>query len=249
MKLEMNNYLYHGLNYDICAQETLEKILKSGYIYTRNSLKKYLTNYYYSHFLRNHTANWNGEDSVSLACHPNNRVVVDNYNLERDHHDNAFDEFINGTISLVLDTSLLECYDIKMNSLKMNYELQVLGDIPIDFIKAIAININNSKYSSKDLYNLRKVILEITNFNKGKNFNKYYNETYYIRDDLSTHSVEYILKNKVYPIYRLVELIDSCNINIPIVDIKYGNELVPIEKQYRRLNVVAKKYAELQKRY
>lgn len=249
MKLKMKNYLYHGLNYDTCSQQSLKSILKSGYIYTRNSFKQYLTKYEYSDFLRNHTANWNGDDAVSLACHPNNRVVLDNYNLENDHHDNAFDEFINGTISLVLDTSLLECFDIKINSLKMNYELQVLGDIPIEFIKAIAVNINNSKYPPKDLDNLIIVILEISNFNKGKNFNKYYNETYYIRDDLSTHSVEYILKNKVYPIYKLAELIDSCNMNIPIVDIKYCNELVPMKKQYRRLNIFDKKYAELQKRY
>ena len=249
MKLEMRNYLYHGLNYDICAQQTLERIFESGYIYTRNSLKKYLTEYDYIQFSKYHTANWNGEDAVSLACHPSNRSVVNNYNLEKDHYDNAFDEFIKGTLSLVLDASLIECFKTKQNNLNMNYELQILGDIPISFIKAIAVNINNSKYSSKDLFNLRKVILEISNFNKGKYFNKYYNHTYYIRDDLSKHSVEYIFKNKIYPIYKVAELISYYNLNIPIVDIKNGNELVPIEKQYKRLCVVAKQYEELQKRY
>lgn len=146
----MNNieeYLYHGLKYNIRNSiDTLEMILKSGYIMTRNSLREYLSEIDWLLFLKEHPPNWNEQDSVSIACHPNNIELIEKYNINLPYakHDNAYYEYTNTKIILLLDPIILKKYNQKEKSLKMGYELQFIGNISISYIKAIGIRIPNN---------------------------------------------------------------------------------------------------------
>ena len=156
----MNNiqeYLYHGLKYNIRNSiDTLEMILKSGYIMTRNSLREYLSEIDWLLFLKEHPPNWNEQDSVSLACHPNNIELIEKYNINLPYakHDYDYYDYTNTKIILLLDPIILKKYNLKEKSLKMGYEIQLIGNIPISYIKAIGIHIPNNNINLKEnIYN------------------------------------------------------------------------------------------------
>ena len=116
MSFDVKNYLYHGLNSSVVSDnDTLLRILDSGYIYTRDSLKQYSDYEYYAKFEQKHSANWNGDNAVSVACHPNDKEFIKKYRVfEGDDEivDDAYKGFIQGSISLVLDKSLLDEFEI-----------------------------------------------------------------------------------------------------------------------------------------
>lgn len=253
MALEMKNYLYHGLNYCNNGYKTLKEIFDSGYILTRKSLKQYLEPSEYQRFARLHKTNWNGMDAVSVSCHPENMDIINKYNLTINHSDsyndfnNSYKEMVRGKLALILDPILLEDFELKLDSMKMNYELQILGDIPIKYVKAIGMNLSKRMYKSEDLFNLRNVLLELSNNNKRKNFFKYCDNTWYIREDLEQYSVTEIFYKYMSGIYHIQQLLQEYELNIPIVDMDYGYELPKQDTQEKRLVMVEKAYTKYKK--
>lgn len=245
MRVNIECYLFHGLGYNSNQIETLTEIFESGYIYTRNSLQKYLGDYKYQKFENEHPANWNGLDAVSVTCHPSNTSLIETYNLKKDNHDNAYEEHIPCGISLVLEPSLLDEYEIKQKSWKMNFEIQILGDIPIKYIKAIAINYSTRRYISEDWDCFEKFLNETINGNRGKYFNKYYDRIQYLRDDFfEGYTPEQIFEKRMKYLYKIKEIIDIYKLNIPIIDLKYGYVIsLPDE------TIQKQKILELQKKY
>ena len=244
--MEIKSYLFHGLNYNVIdSEDTLRDIFKSGYILTRDSLQKYLPQWKYREFQTLHSANWNGMDSISIAAHPDNYELVEERNLKIDNIDSAYDDFILGTTILVLDPVLLKEFKIKENSIKMNYELQILGDIPIHYIKAIALYQSSQSFKAEDLFHLKHVLHELRNGIKGKNFCKHYGDTWYLRDCFDTYGDKvYDFPKKFHYIKKLRELIKEYQLNIPVVDIEYGYELADVNVNEKRLIKLKKQYDE-----
>lgn len=244
---DIQKYLYHGIN-----SNDLESILKSGYIMTRNSLRQYLFPSDWIEFERLHEANWNGEDAVSITCHPDNLELIEKYNIIKStsnyHYDNAYITYILTNTSLVLDPIILEHFQIKQKSLKMGYEIQILGDIPISYIKAIGINTNlgiaTNTFSPTNINKFRKVLNELENSTKGKNFSKYYDETFNIRDNFHNTTLEKIYQRCLYTNYvpYIEKLLKTYNLAIPIVDLKYGYELPDPETHKRKIKSLKRKY-------
>ena len=251
--LEIEKYLYHGLNYSHNDIETLEKIFSSGYIMTRDSLKEYLSFSEMSKFLTSHKANWNGLDAVSIACHPKNLELIEKYNITKPSPpgDNAYEEFIFGSTTLILDPSLLEDFKQKEISIKMGYEVQILGDIPISYIKAIAIRADScyNTFSPKNIYRLKSVLNELKQLNKGKNFVSYYGITQTLRETFITKTLEEIYDKCIFTnfIPKIRKLLDSYNLDIPVIDLDYGYELPSLEKQKKRIKKLRKQYDDYNK--
>lgn len=244
--MEMKSYLFHGLNHNIIDEEdTLRDIFKSGYILTRKSLQKYLPQRKYREFEMLHSANWNGMDAISIAAHPDNYELVEERNLKIDNFDNAYDDFILGTTALVLDSALLKEFRTKEDSIKMNYELQIIGDIPIHYIKAIALYQSSQSFKTEDLFYLKYVLHELRNGLKGREFCKHYSDTWYLRDYFDTYGDKvYDFPKKFQYIKKLRELIGEYQLNIPVVDIEYGYELSDVNVNEKRLIKLKKQYDE-----
>lgn len=243
MIIDVKNCLFHGIDYSVDGYESLTNIFKSRYIYTRESLKKYLGDYRYQKFQQKHSSNWNGKDAISIACHPSNAKLIDKYNLKRDNDDNAYEEYISGNIALVLDKSLLDEFEVKQSTWKMNYELQILGDIPIKYIMAIAFNFSHGQYTTKNLYNLKKILLELNNDSVGKYCQKY-SELWYLLEDFEKYSVEELLYKKMYFLYKIKHLLKTYALDIPIIDLNYGYILPDETKQKQRLMNIQKLYSK-----
>ena len=244
---DVQNYLYHGLT----NSKDLEKILCSGYIMTRDSLNHYLSPSEFKRFEEKHSQNWNGRNAVSIACHPKNVELIKKYNITLPSpvfkdEDNAYREYILPNLTLILNPTLLEDFERKENSLKMGYEIQILGDIPIDYIKAIGIRTNKfiNTFSTKKIYQLQAVLNELENSNKGKNFVKYYDSTTKLREDFENYTLEQIYNKSIYTNYipNLIELLKKYNLNIPIVDLEYGYLLPSQEIQKKRIKRLKKQY-------
>ena len=185
-------------------------------------------------FQKYHSANWNGVNAISISCHPNNIQLINKYNLNKSN-DNAFKEFIYPNVSLVLDESLIENFELKQDSWKMNYELHVIGDIPINYIIAIAVNYSNYKtYNINHLYRLKKILLERNNHVKGKYFCKYSDEIWYLMLALYDNELETQLYRQIPYIYELKNVINEYNLNIPIIDLQYGY-ILPEEVKVKKL--------------
>ncbi len=243
MKLNLTDYLYHGINYVDNVNETIDSIISSGYILTRNSLAVYLGDTEYRNFLKNHSANWNGIDAVSLSCHPDDEETIKSYQVLTTDYDSAYKEYIRSASKvLLLDKKLLEYYKLKQNSIKMNYEMQVMGDIPIKYIKAIGCNISNSNYSEQELKKFSKVLYELDSNIRGKQFVKYYMDGSTIREDFRKHSIDEIIDKKIMPLYKIQKVLDKHGLNIPIIDIDYGYELPQFEYQKKKVKRLAKRY-------
>ena len=244
---DIQNYLYHG----VANSKDLEKILYSGYIMTRNSLRQYLSPSEFKIFEKEHAPNWNGQDAVSIACHPKNVELIKKYNITfpspvfKDD-DNAYKEYILPNLTLILDPTLLEDFERKENSLKMGYEIQILDNIPIDYIKAIGIRTNKyiNTFSPKNIYRLKKVLNELQNSNKGKNFVKYYDSTTNLREYFENYTLEQIYNKSIYTNYipNLIELLKKYNLNLPIVDLEYGYLLPSQEIQKKRIKKLKRQY-------
>ncbi len=248
MKLNLTDYLYHGINYVDDVNGTIDNIISSGYILTRNSLKSYLDEVEYKRFLEDHGANWNGIDAVSISCHPDDKETIDQYQLLSAHDvdfDNAYKEYVRASSkALLLDKRLLEHYKLKQNSIKMNYEMQVIGDIPVEYIKAIACITSHRNYSKQQLNNFSKVLCELNRNVKGRQFVRHYMEGCAIREDFYQYSIDEIIDKKIEPLYRVQKVLEKHGLNIPIIDIDYGYELPPFEQQKKRIKRIAKNYYE-----
>lgn len=246
MMKDIQKYLYHGIG----NSKDLEKILHSGYIMTRNSLRQYLSPSEFKIFEEEHGPNWNGQDAVSIACHPKNIELIKKYNIKSDlkDYDNAYLEYILHRTTLILDPILLEEFSKKENSFKMGYEIQILNDIPIDYIKAIGIRTNKfiNTFSPKNIYRLKNVLNELQNQNKGKNFVKYYDSTSNLREDFQNYTLEQIYNKSIYTNYipHLIELLKKYNLNIPIVDLEYGYLLPSQEIQKKRIRKLKNQYCK-----
>lgn len=244
MNINVHDYLYHGIT-DFDYIKTLDSILSSGYIYTRDSLKKYLNNFEYQKFEDRHCANWNGKDAISIACHPNDTQFIHKYNLKQNSSESAYEEFIyDANISLVLNKSLLNSFQIKQKSFKMNYELQVIGDIPIEYIVAIATHDSDKSYSSKNLYILKRILLELNHGNMAKYSIKYSDFKYLLQN---FENIEEIFHKKICSLYELQNLLNAYKLNIPIIDLKYGYVLPDLDKQKQKILEIKKQYLNIKR--
>lgn len=242
MCFHLQDYLYHGIT-DLNWLQTLNSIFNSGYIYTRESLKKYLDAFQYQVFEDCHTANWNGKNSISIACHPDDMECIHKYNLKQNSSESAYQDFIyDSYISLVLDKSLLDVFEIKQKSLKLNYELQILGDIPIQYVVAIATPDSRKKYSAKDLYILENFLLKL---NHGENSMEDNNILNLLED--FEHIEENFDKSSQY-LYNIRNLIHTYQLDIPIIDLDYGYVLPDQDIQKQKLLRIKNQYLQYIKR-
>ena len=130
----------------------------------------------------------------------------------------------------------------------MNYEIQLVGDIPITYIKAIGLNTNiglcTMAFSSKNIYKLYKAIKEYEKTSSLKTYKRYYNEIIGTISYLETSSLEEIYDECIYINYvsQIIRLLKKYNLDIPIVDIKYGYELSSPNKQKKRIKKLRRQY-------
>lgn len=200
-KLNIQKYLYHGLCYSTDNIFTIENIFQTGYLMKRNPLKNILNEEEWNLFQREHSTNWNGLDAVSVVCHIKNQELIEKYHivLPEEEKDNSYQQFIKNVIVLCLDPSILEVFPVKENTRNLGLEIQIMGNIPVSYIRAIALNLSNAKkcFSTKDIFIFKKVLKELKQNYLGKNFYQYYDQTFYLRYIFHRYSLHKIYKEMI----------------------------------------------------
>ena len=111
----IEEYVYHsiGLNIEKETLETLEKILKTGYIMTRDTLAQTISSSEWDAIQKEHRANWNGTDSVSVACHPNNHELINIYDVITTNFKelNAYNNYTLLCTTLILEPNILKIFN------------------------------------------------------------------------------------------------------------------------------------------
>lgn len=137
--LYINECFFHGIrnSYSKSAFEVFDSILKYNYILTNNSLRYYgipCDREIYSH---------QGSDAISICFHPSNEYLY-NYFFNRGNtitsEDNAFNQFVkSNNPSIILKPSVIKELRIRENTgyKRMTDEIQVLENIPLDYMWAI----------------------------------------------------------------------------------------------------------------
>jgi hypothetical protein len=195
---------------------------------TRESLMKNLPSKYFEILSKNRIANWQGDNCVSLCCNPNNFQYIKKFSVKDldsngNDFDSAYEDFVLSFISLVIDKKVFENAYLDNDKSRMNYEILIKGDISTKYIKAIGIPHDDIL---TDLYLLKKILFERLNNKKGKYFNKYYSKTCNIRYELSEHEIEEIIYRHYSLISGVKKILESLSIDLPIIDIKYGYQLL-----------------------
>jgi hypothetical protein len=217
---------------------------------TRESLKSNLSSEYFEILSKKRIANWQGDDCVSLSCNPNNKKYISNYSVKDldssgNDIDDAYKSFILNYISLIIDKDVLKDVSLSDEKPRMNYEILIKGDIPIKYIKAIGIP--HDEFIKK-LYLCKKIIYERLNNEKGKYFYKYYQSTSNVRYELSEYEIDKIINNHNKIKIAVEELLKSKNIDLPIIDIMYGYQIMEdaeMKKELQKTKKLYNKYLDL----
>lgn len=134
-KLDPTNVLYHGLAHFLTfkrfdeAYKRLQMVLKSGAILSRNKQREVLP----SLGLKPNDYNkvlWNGEDYISICMKHTDGNTSD--------LTEAYFEFIDGGLSFVLDSSILEELDVKLTNCQ-DGEIQVKDAIPAKYFLGVTM--------------------------------------------------------------------------------------------------------------
>lgn len=246
-KIDAKNCLYFGIkpyrgdnvyysDDDTCTEVSLKYILLSGFIMTRNSLKEkkiiskrdYIT-------LCQRMDNWQGDDAVSIACHPSNNDVWAKYSggfIVDD--DDAYQSFAcTRNPVLLLNPSLLSELQLKNDRFckRMLYELQVIGDIPIRYVLAVGL----SEYLSDDIDDIKQRISRNMpySFSDSSDLVKYLHG--YISEEEAVHSY-------YERINRYIDIVRKIIPEMPIINKYSGHELPTFEEQCERVKELKKIY-------
>lgn len=149
MKINVYDKLYHSIGYwNTSTKEKLESILQNQYIYTRENMENILgTNLTNKYILTDKKNNHNGIDYVSLTRKPRINLFSKLYDCES----NSFLKYglMYYKISLIINKKILK--DIEYRKYGLAYETQVKGSIPISYIDAIGVSIEDTKPLLEDL--------------------------------------------------------------------------------------------------
>lgn len=149
MKINVYDKLYHSIGYwDTSTKEKLESILQNQYIYTREDMKNILgTNLANKYIVTDKENNHNGIDYVSLTRKPR----INLFSKLHDCESNSFLKYVlmYYKISLIINKKILK--DMEYRKYGLAYETQVKGSIPISYIDAIGVSIEDTRPLLEDL--------------------------------------------------------------------------------------------------
>lgn len=189
---------------------TLESIMKDGYILTRTHLKNKGFNFA-------NPCSYQGDNAISVCFHPDNKGLYELFknSYTQFREDSAYNLFINEfTPVIILNKQLLNDLTIQNDShLRMKDEIQVMNDIPLTYMTGIGVKDNLTKY-----------FISINNWRQ----NKYdENDIINIRDfELQLHlyknNLDKLLLDKFSLINNLEILKNEYHYDVQIVDINNG---------------------------
>ena len=206
--MEVRNKLFHGINLsnyyeeigDLTDIDILKSILESNYIYSRNDLyekKEEISRFLNLSYLQK-------EDEVCLALHPNNDIfnICQSSSLE-----DAFVDFIENNISLILDEALLEDREYQISG--MPREIRVRESICL-YPYLIAIGYYDRYYQG--IKKLEKIVKKpIINYG---DISKYCE----VRDIVCLNNFEDKLLKSKRKYFIIKELLKAYGLCISIVD-------------------------------
>ena len=195
----------------------LECILKCGYILPyKDIVKKYGSGVINRHPF----AQINGNNNISISLHKNNPEAID-YQYLRNHYrqdiEDAFEMFIFENVSIVLNESIKEHYNLIENGIYL--ERQINKPISLEYMDAISIL---PTCGIEYLFDTRDVTAKL-----GQMSTPYYFNFDFIK------SIE--------------ELLHKYGYNVPIVSIRTGNEFNERNEYYNRVAYPYQKIAEIEK--
>lgn len=149
--MEIESCLFHSIKpysmYKIDYNEpyeVLNDILKSRYIMTRKALQEVLSEEKRKQLGKREEA-WQGDNAVCISCHPNNLQIIKECYFEDTYFDfvcsegnNAWDALVQKRIPvIVLNQLLLKKMPLYHLGKRLPDEIQVTGNISLDFMEAI----------------------------------------------------------------------------------------------------------------
>ena len=150
-KIDLKNFLLHGvfvahpyMDEFSASIDLVRSILTSGYIMNRESLKKLLTgedsqNLYSKAFAEKTSTHYGGDDVVSLGCL--DIANFDKYIVNKDGNNNSC-IFSSGMYLVIEPTVLNEMHVVTLKTWRGGVpgEIQIVGNIPTSYIRAIYLN-------------------------------------------------------------------------------------------------------------
>ena len=141
-KINLDKVLYHGLGHasledrEEISLKRLESVLKSGAILSRDEQRKIfdLPPYVYQYQLKN------GNEYVCVCKRKGKAKNI--------KWSEAFYEFVEGGVSLILDEKLLDELEIRKENFQ-DGEIQIKNKIPLDYIIGIAVDRSSDESTVK----------------------------------------------------------------------------------------------------
>lgn len=206
-QIDLDKVLFHGLGHNELEDRAedslrrLENILKIKAILSRNKQKEILPVYnidvplYYLPLQ-------NGYDNICVCKRKSD--------IKKRKTSDAYNQFVDGGISLIIDAKILKELNIRDESFQ-DGEFQVKDKIPINYIIGIAINLSSS---------YERIKFEKKMLKKGKD----------LKDTIT--QLDYIYKN-----YKEIQkILSRHNINLPIYSIEDGKIILSIDEILEQLN-------------
>lgn len=231
--VDIHNNLFHETSTFSAGQgidslyNNLLSILTRG-LMTRESLKEILS--YSEYQLLSEKGCWQDDDCLSLACHPDNTDYVNKYSVNNEekgmsteNEHSSYERYvIHGNIVLIINGKILREQEVVKNRGRLNFEIQVRGNIAVDNIIAIGLR---EDLLLRDISRLEAVLNELMNGIKDNYYRIYGFEVSYIMHLLSEYSnKEIIEQNSAFSLESIRELLSVSKMEIPIVYTATGTE-------------------------
>lgn len=201
-EIDFNSVLFHGLTYHEAGNirikiglQRLINIIRAGGILSRkqvyNTFGEKHYNKWQNEFCR---VNWNGDDNVSVCKRKSNNISAKN--------SEAFNLFVKNSISLILDSKLLEDLNVDKNSRLEDGEFQIKDKIDLKYLIGIAVPVLNPMEVALHKKNVKE----------------------YSRQETE----EWIKQYYDYCIDNVFKILKHYNIDLPIYSIRDGNIIKPL---------------------
>lgn len=239
MKINVQDSFYHYCNrrpLKLTHKQILENIFEQGLIMNRVALKKRTSKEYFNSVKDSFT--YTEPNALSLAFNPLNHEYEERFDSDVESEEDAFEEILgNGT--LIINPRILRLYRVSDSPYKMCHEVQIYGSISTKFVDAIGVDTS----LKSDLCDLLLAIKKLRNNPYTEKYYDIYTRLYSLRYDLLHKSAEEILK-EYYDIKMFEDLIEEKELDIPIVNMKYGYEADSSAKMLKRIKRAKRIYSE-----